>query len=78
MTQIILPELGEGITEAELVCWNFKAGEEVSPHDDVAELMTDKAVFNVQAPQRGILGTLHYQPGQKVPVGAVLAELKLT
>ena len=76
MDKIILPELGEGIVKAELVRWNFQTGQEVSVHDDVVELVTDKAVFNVSAPRRGVLGKLYYAQGQEVPVGAVLADLE--
>ena len=76
MTEIILPELGEGITEAQVVRWNFKAGERVTLEDDVVELVTDKAVFNVPAPSAGVIGRIFYREGQTAPVGAVLAEMK--
>ena len=76
MTQIILPELGEGIKQARVVRWNFQAGQKVTPDDDVVELVTDKAVFNVPAPVHGTITRIHYQEGQEAPVGAVLADLK--
>jgi len=76
MTKIILPELGEGITRAKIVGWNFQEGQEVSPDDDVVELVTDKAVFNVPASARGVITKIYYKEGQEAPVGAVLAEIK--
>jgi len=76
MTQIILPELGEGITRAKVVCWNFREGQAVTPDDDVVELVTDKAVFNVPASGRGIITKIHYKEGQEAPVGAVLADMR--
>jgi pyruvate/2-oxoglutarate dehydrogenase complex dihydrolipoamide acyltransferase (E2) component len=76
MIKIILPELGEGITQAKVVCWNFQEGQQVTPDDDIVELVTDKAVFNVPAPARGVITKIYYKEGQEVPVGAVLAEIK--
>ena len=75
MDKIILPELGEGITQAKIVRWNFQEGQQVTPADDVVELVTDKAVFNVPAPAAGTIMRIHYKEGQEVPVGAVLADL---
>jgi pyruvate/2-oxoglutarate dehydrogenase complex dihydrolipoamide acyltransferase (E2) component len=75
MTKIILPELGEGITQAKVVRWNFQEGQAVAPDDDVVELVTDKAVFNVPAPVLGVITKIHYKEGQEAPVGAVLADL---
>jgi len=75
MTKIILPELGEGITQAKIVGWNFHEGQRVTPDDDVVELVTDKAVFYVPAPARGVITQIYYKEGQEAPVGAVLAEM---
>jgi len=75
MTNIILPELGEGITRANVVRWNFQEGQEVTADDDVVELVTDKAVFNVPSPGRGVITKIYYKEGQEAPVGALLADL---
>ena len=75
MTKIVLPELGEGITQARVVRWNFREGQQVTPADDVVELVTDKAVFNVPAPASGAITRIYYKEGQEAPVGAVLADL---
>ena len=75
MKKIILPDLGEGITQAKVVRWNFQEGQAVTPEDDAVELVTDKAVFNVPASGRGVITKIHYKEGQEVPVGAVLADL---
>jgi pyruvate/2-oxoglutarate dehydrogenase complex dihydrolipoamide acyltransferase (E2) component len=76
VTQIILPELGEGIMAAEIVRWHVTSGERVGVDDDLVELVTDKAVFNVPAPCSGILGRVHFMAGTEAPVGAVLGEIK--
>jgi pyruvate/2-oxoglutarate dehydrogenase complex dihydrolipoamide acyltransferase (E2) component len=76
MLKIILPDLGDGITQAKIVHWNFQEGQRVSPEDDVVELVTDKAVFNVPAPaEGGVIKKIYYKEGQEAPVGSVLADL---
>ncbi len=77
MSKVILPDLGEGIVQAEVVRWNFKPGDQVTPEDDVVELVTDKAVFNVPAPCAGVITAIYYHEGQSAPVGSVLADIKL-
>ena len=73
MTMIILPELGEGIKDATVASWLFKEGNTVSEGDDVVELVTDKATFNVPSPKSGILKQILVEDGQIVPVGTALA-----
>ena len=75
MDKIVLPELGEGIKDAQIVRWNFSEGQRVTPEDDLLELVTDKAVFNVPATATGTLVKIYYRQGQTVPVGAVLADV---
>ncbi len=76
MTKIILSDLGEGITQAKVVCWKFQEGQRVAADDDVVELVTDKAVFNVPAPSGGIIRKIYYKEGQEAPIGALLADLE--
>ncbi len=76
MIKIILPELGEGITRARVVHWNFQEGQKVTPEDDLVELVTDKAVFNVPAPGSGTIKKIYYNEGQEAPVGGLLGEME--
>ncbi len=76
MSHIILPNLGEGITEAEIVQWLAREGDRITMDDDLVELVTDKATFNVPAPSTGILTKMNFQSGDKVPVGATLGEIE--
>jgi pyruvate dehydrogenase E2 component (dihydrolipoamide acetyltransferase) len=76
MVKIVVPELGEGIVSARIVHWNFQEGARVTPDDDVVELVTDKAVFNVPAPASGRISKVLCREGEEVPIGAVLAELE--
>ncbi len=69
-----VPEIGEGVYEAELVAWLVKPGDVVTRGRNLVELLTDKATMEVPAPFAGTVTALHARPGQKVKVGdAVLA-----
>ncbi len=67
-----LPEIGEGIYEAELVAWLVKPGDPVRRGQDLVEVLSDKATMVVPSPFAGSITSLHGRPGQKVKVGAVL------
>lgn len=76
MTAIIVPELGEGITKATVACWHGKPGAVVNKGDDVVELVTDKAVFNVAAEQNGTIKEILIPEGKEASVGATLAYIE--
>ena len=67
-----LPDLGEGLTEAELVEWRVAVGDTVAVDQPVAEVETAKAAVEVPCPFAGTVTALHAEPGQTVPVGAPL------
>ena len=73
MGVVKLPELGEGIEKATVVSWYRKEGESVKEDDDIVELVTDKATFNVSAPTSGIVTKIFFQEGEEAVVGATLA-----
>jgi pyruvate dehydrogenase E2 component (dihydrolipoamide acetyltransferase)/2-oxoisovalerate dehydrogenase E2 component (dihydrolipoyl transacylase) len=64
-----LPEIGEGVYEAELVRWLVKPGEAVKRGQALLEVMTDKATMEVPAPFVGTITALRGQPGQPLKVG---------
>lgn len=74
-TDIKLPELGEGVTEGELVKWTVKVGDTVKADQTVAEIMTDKATVEVPTPTAGIVKELKFKPGQIIKVESVLLTL---
>ncbi len=74
--EVKLPELGEGVTEGELVKWLVKPGDSVSADQPIAEMMTDKATVEVPSPQAGVVESLQKKEGDVVPVGQVLIMLK--
>jgi len=73
MVKVVLPELGEGIEKATISFWYFQEGQRVNKDDDLVELVTDKATFNLPAPCSGILSQIIYKEGDTVNIGEVLA-----
>jgi 2-oxoisovalerate dehydrogenase E2 component (dihydrolipoyl transacylase) len=69
MMEFKLPELGEGVYEAEAVRWLVKAGDAVKPGQTLLETLTDKATMEVPAPFAGVIQRLLVEPGQKVTIG---------
>lgn len=67
-----LPDLGEGLTEAEIVSWLVKEGEEVTLNQPLVEVETEKALVEIPSPFEGIVAKLHSDVGEKVEVGAVI------
>jgi 2-oxoisovalerate dehydrogenase E2 component (dihydrolipoyl transacylase) len=69
-----LPEIGEGVYEAELVRWLVKPGDSVKRGQNLLEVMTDKATMEVPSPFAGTVGALKAEPGQTIKVGQVILE----
>jgi len=76
MTKVVLPELGEGITKATVSYWYFKEGDAVNEKDDLVELATDKATFNLPSPSAGTLSQIAFREGDEVNVGEMLAVIE--
>jgi pyruvate dehydrogenase E2 component (dihydrolipoamide acetyltransferase) len=73
MLKVHLPELGEGIEKATVSFWYFQPGEKVNEKDDLVELTTDKATFNLPSPASGILSEVLIPEGESARIGEVLA-----
>lgn len=74
-TEVKLPELGEGVTEGELIKWLVKPGDTVKADQPVAEVMTDKATVEVPTPVAGVVKELKYKPGEVIVVEKVILTL---
>ena len=72
MSAFLLPDLGEGLTEAEIVTWHVQAGDTVTVDQPIVEVETAKAVVEVPVPFAGRVTALHGQPGDVVAVGQPL------
>ena len=74
MSVFTLPDLGEGLQEAELVAWHVAEGDHVVADQRLVSVETEKAVVEVPSPQSGKIARLCAQPGESLKVGAALVE----
>ncbi|RBP31900.1 2-oxoisovalerate dehydrogenase E2 component (dihydrolipoyl transacylase) [Marinobacter pelagius] len=75
MSDFILPDIGEGIVECELVKWLVAEGDIIEEDQPVAEVMTDKALVEIPAPYKGKVTRLYHKEGDIAKVHAPLFEL---
>ena len=72
-----LPDIGEGVAEAEIVAWHLTVGEMVEEDHPMVDVMTDKATVEMTAPVAGRVLAIHGEPGARVSVGSPLIELEI-
>lgn len=72
MAEIILPALGEGVVKATLACWHVKIGDKVTTGQEVCEVVTDKATFNIESPCDGVIKSIQVIEGGDAVIGSVL------
>lgn len=77
MTTFNLPDLGEGLPEAEIVAWHVKEGDRVEVDQPMLSVETAKAVVEVPSPYAGRITRLHARPGDTVQTGKPLVEFDL-
>ncbi|NSW79859.1 MAG: 2-oxo acid dehydrogenase subunit E2 [Chthonomonadetes bacterium] len=75
MAQVIMPKMGDGMSEGTILRWLKKEGDSVEVGDIIAEIETDKASVELPADVSGKLATIVAKEGETVPVGAVIAEI---
>lgn len=67
-----MPDVGEGVAEAEVVEWHVKVGDRVEEDQHIVDVMTDKATIDIESPVSGIVTTLAGEAGDVVAIGAML------
>ena len=72
MTEVKLPPLAEGVDKASVSYWHHSVGDNVKEGEDLVELVTDKAAFNVPAEYSGKVKKINVKQGQEVSIGDVL------
>ncbi|MBF0215422.1 MAG: hypothetical protein HQL30_00345 [Candidatus Omnitrophica bacterium] len=77
MYKVIMPEISDGDDDITLVGWLVSESDIVKEGDDMAELVTDKASFDLPSPKSGKVVTLVKKPGDKVMAGDIMAEMIL-
>jgi 2-oxoisovalerate dehydrogenase E2 component (dihydrolipoyl transacylase) len=71
-----LPDIGEGIAEAEIVAWHVKVGDTIGEDQQIADMMTDKATVEMESPVAGKVVELAGEVGDQIPIGSVLAVIE--
>ena len=71
-----LPDIGEGIAEAEIVAWHIAVGDEVKEDQQLADMMTDKATVEMESPVAGKVIELAGEVGDQIPIGSVLVVIE--
>ncbi|GIU49143.1 dihydrolipoyllysine-residue acetyltransferase [Shewanella algidipiscicola] len=75
--EFILPDIGEGVVECELVEWLVSEGDIVVEDQPIADVMTDKALVQIPAPHAGVIKKLHYKKGDVAKVHAPLYSVEM-
>ena len=76
MVPVVVPDLGEGITDATVSFWFHEEGDLVTEGTDLVEMATDKATFTIPAAATGVLREVFFEEGESVGVGEVLAHIE--
>src|SRR5436190_20208180 len=76
MKRFHLPDLGEGLQEAEIVRWHVAVGDTVAVDQPMVAMETAKAVVEVPAPFAGVVTVLHGKPGDTIATGAPLVDFQ--
>ncbi len=74
--EILMPKLSDTMEEGKILRWLKHSGDPISAGEVIAEVETDKADMELEAPESGVLGAIQVQEGESAPVGAVLATLE--
>jgi 2-oxoisovalerate dehydrogenase E2 component (dihydrolipoyl transacylase) len=74
--QFKLPDIGEGIAEAEIVAWHVKVGDTIAEDQQIADMMTDKATVEMESPVAGKVLEVAGEVGDMIPIGSVLVVIE--
>jgi 2-oxoisovalerate dehydrogenase E2 component (dihydrolipoyl transacylase) len=72
-----LPDIGEGIAEAEIVAWHVKVGDRISEDQPLADMMTDKATVEMESPVSGVVTAVAGEAGDVIAIGSMLVEIEV-
>ena len=72
-----MPDVGEGVAEAEVVEWHVKVGDRVEEDQHLVDVMTDKATIDIESPVAGIVTTLAGEVGDTIAIGSMLLVIEV-
>ena len=75
MSEFLLPDVGEGLTEAEIVAWKVKVGDTIEINDVIVEIETAKSLVELPSPYEGTVLALLVPEGETVPVGTPIISI---
>ncbi len=76
MKDILLPRLAEGVEDATVSFWHVQEQDGVKKDQDIVEMTTDKATFNVPSPCEGKIIKIYFEEGEIVRIGETLAKVE--
>jgi 2-oxoisovalerate dehydrogenase E2 component (dihydrolipoyl transacylase) len=71
-----LPDIGEGIAEAEIVAWHVQVGDRIAEDQPIADMMTDKATVEMESPVNGLVTAVAGEAGDVIAIGSMLVEIE--
>lgn len=74
--EFLLPDIGEGVVEGEIVSWKVAVGDPVELDQPMVEVMTDKATVEIPSPRAGTIAQINFNEGDICPVGQVLVVIE--
>lgn len=74
----VLPDVGEGLTEGEILTWHVRPGDVVTINQTIVEIETAKAAVELPCPYAGTVVDVHVEPGEVVPVGSPLISIRVS
>ena len=72
-----LPDIGEGIAEAEIVAWHVKVGDRIEEDGRIADVMTDKATVEMESPVTGVVLEVAGAEGDMIAIGSALVVIEI-
>ena len=72
-----LPDIGEGIAEAEIVAWHVRPGDRIEEDGRIADVMTDKATVEMESPVSGTVLEIAGEPGERIAIGSPLVVIEV-
>jgi len=76
MIEFALPDVGEGLTEAEIITWHVAVGDSVQINDTLVEIETAKSIVELPSPAAGTVSAVHVLEGRTVEVGTVIVSIE--
>ena len=76
LVNVVMPQLGETVSEGTILSWLKSVGESVTPDDILFEVESDKATMEVAPPAAGVIRQILVRAGVAVPVGTVVATIE--